>query len=220
MKIGVFIPPASKKLLPEATVAISKKVTFICPIYNTFPEIVSSLLLQTFDNWELYLIHDGKNSTGLKKYIDSIGDTRIMYSETPERLGLWGFPIRRDTLNQIKDGTLPKTDYIVITNADNYHSPFYVEKYLMEICNNPKDTIGAYCSQMVHNYVEYKVMDCSLAMGHIDCASIMFRADVACDKGWTDIYERAADWVYIENIIKKYGASNIVKVEGCHLTHN
>lgn len=210
----------SVKLSQEASVALSKKVTFICPIYNTFPEIVSSLLLQTFDNWELYLIHDGKNSTGLKEYIDAIGDTRIIYSETPVRLGLWGFPIRRDALNQIKDGTLPKTDYIVITNADNYHSPLYVEKYLMEICKKPKDTIGAYCSKMIHNYVDYEIINCSLVRGYVDCASMMFKADVACDMGWTEIYQLSSDWIYIENIIKKYGSANIVKVQGCHLIHN
>ena len=215
----IFMSRPSEKLNPSATIALSKKVTFICPIYNTFPEIVSSLLLQTFDNWELYLIHDGKNSTGLQQYINTIGDTRIIYRETSERLGLWGFPIRRDIINQIKTGLLPDTDYIVVTNPDNYHTPFYIERYLMELCKIP-DAIGAYCSQMVHNYVDYKTMDCSLKRGYIDAASIMFRKDVACDMGWSDIYEFHSDWIYIENIIQKYGTTKILKVEGCHLIHN
>jgi hypothetical protein len=216
----VFTPKPSEKLSPTATLALNKKVTFICPIYNTFPEIISSLLLQTFDNWELYLVHDGKNATGLKEYVEAIGDTRIIYNETTERLGSWGFPIRRDVITQIKDGTLPKTDYIVVTNPDNYHTPFYVEKYLMEMCKNPNITIGAYCSQMVHNYVDYKVMDCSLQRGYIDSAAIMFRADVACDMGWSNIHEFHSDWIYIDNIIKKHGTTNIVKIDGCHLIHN
>jgi hypothetical protein len=175
--------------------------------------------MQTYDNWELYLIHDGKNSTGIQEYVTSIGDTRIIYKETPERMGLWGFPIRRDIIKQIKKGILPSTDFIVVTNPDNYHTPNFIERYLLEICKNTT-IIGAYCSQMIHNYVDYKVMDCALTRGYIDGAGIMFRADVACDMGWSNIYEFHSDWIYIDNILKKYGSNNVVKVGGCLLIHN
>jgi hypothetical protein len=62
----------------------NEKIVFIATIYNSYPEIVGSLINQTYKNWELLLIHDGKNETGLSKIIDSIGDSRIKFIEAEE----------------------------------------------------------------------------------------------------------------------------------------
>jgi hypothetical protein len=216
----IFVSKPSDRTSSIATLALSKKVTFICPIYNTFPLIISSLLLQTYDNWELYLVHDGPNSTGLQDYVNTISDTRIIYKETLKRKGLYGAPIRQLIVQQIKTGVLPPTDYIVITNDDNYHVPIYIESYLLELCKDPSIIIGGYCSQMIHNYVNYEVMNCKLERGYLDWATIMFRADVACDVGIKNITEFSSDWFYFYDVFKKYGIKNIVKVSGCLLVHN
>ena len=196
-----------------------KKVTFIVPIFNTFPTIIGDLMFQSHSNWELLLIHDGHNSTNLQKLIDTINDPRIIYIETKERKKFWGHSIRKWAIEQIRDGIFPKTDFIVVSNPDNHHTIPYISKLIQPLVNN-SNLVGSYCSQMVHNYVNYDVMECSLNRGYIDCASAIIRADVACDVGWNNTTHISADWFYIEDIIKKYGKNRFIKVKGCLLVHN
>jgi hypothetical protein len=197
----------------------SSKITFICPIYNTFPEIISSLLCQTHTNWELLLIHDTKNETNLNDLLSVISDKRITYMETSERIGLWGHPIRKWAIEQIRDNKLAlNTEFIVVTNPDNHHVPIYCEKLLDEFSKHPKAVAG-YCSQMVHNYDDYKVINCELKRGFMDSAGVMVRKEVACNIGWFST-EHSADWFYFEAIAKKYGKENFIKVPGCLLVHN
>jgi lipopolysaccharide biosynthesis glycosyltransferase len=197
----------------------NKKVTFIVPIFNTFPTIIGDLMFQSHSNWELLLIHDGANFTNLQALIDVINDPRIIYIETKERKGFWGHSIRKWAIEQIRDGIFPKTDFIVVSNPDNHHAIPYISKMIQPLVNNP-NLVGSYCSQMVHNYVNYDVMECSLKRGYLDCASAIIKADVACDIGWNNTTHISADWFYIEDIIKKYGKNRFIKVKGCLLVHN
>lgn len=195
------------------------KVTFICPIYNSYPEILSSLICQTHKNWELILIHDGVNSTGLRKLIKTIDDKRITYIETEKRVGNWGHYLRQWSLNEIRDGKLGfGTDYVVITNADNHHVPVYCEYMLKGFINN--NAVATYCSKMVHSYTAWDILESKMQLGYIDCAAVMIKKDVACDVGWNDIVSHSADWSYFNGIIDKYGADRFVKVKGCLLIHN
>ena len=204
-----------------------KKVTFICPVYNSFPEIVSSLICQTHKNWELLLVHDGPNETKMEELIQSFGDARIIYLETLERLQQWGHPIRKRMLNELtwKQGS----DFIVITNADNYHVPTYIETMLRGFDD---DTVAVYCDKFVTNYKSpqpqksgpaidhtYGVIDVKLELGYIDCAGIMVRKDAACKIGWQSM-EHSSDWTYIESILDEYGKNAFVKVNGTLLIHN
>ena len=219
-----------------------KKVTFICPIYNSFPEIISSLINQTHHTWELILVHDGKNETGLKALIDIINDSRITYIETPERKGNWGHYYRQFYLNEIKEGRIaPDTEYIVISNADNHHVPVYCEYLLNGFIKNP-DAVAVYCSQMVHGYMSnqqinsftelqpssdlkwdtyrWGIINCRLQLGYIDCGCVMIRKDAACEVGWRDIETHSSDWTYFEDVIKKFGPEKWVKVAGALFVHN
>lgn len=190
------------------------KVTFICPIYNSYPQIISSLILQTHTNWELILIHDGPNETRLK---DLITDPRIKLIETNERGGNWGHHLRRYCLENL-DTLSPHSDYVVITNADNYHVPVYTEYLLRGLENNP-NAVAAYCSDMVHSYKAWEVIPCSLKLGFIDCAGVMVRKRIACEVGWRD-NQHSSDWTYFNDIIQKHGADKWVKIPGCLLIHN
>lgn len=196
-----------------------KKVTFIVPIFNSFPSIIGDLILQSHSNWELLLIHDGPNSTNLRGLIDAINDPRIIYMETKERKKFWGHSIRKWAIEQIRDGIFPKTDFIVVSNPDNHHTIPYISKLVQPLINNP-NLVGSYCSQMTHNYVDYDVMEVSLTRGFIDCASAVIRADAACNVGWRNLTHISADWFYIEDLLKEYGKDKFVKVKGCLLVHN
>lgn len=195
------------------------KITFICPAFNAYPQIVSSLLLQTHKNWNLLLIHDGKNTTGLEKMIEDIGDSRIEYYETEKRYGNWGHSIRQLALKAIKNRSMSHdSDFIVITNQDNYHVPVFCE-FMLRGFKDP-NIVASYCSQMVHSYIQWGVINCSMALGSVDCAGVMIKKEVACDVGWNDITGHSSDWTYFSEVMKKYGKGNFAKVDGCLLIHN
>jgi hypothetical protein len=203
----------------NAMFPLNEKVTFICPIYNTFPEIISSLKNQTHENWELYLIHDGPNETGISDLVKSIKDPRIHYTEQEKRVGNWGHYYRQWYLTLIRDGKIaPDTFAIVITNGDNHHTPNFCKDLLAPLVRN--GAVASYCSKMVHSYVNWGILDCRLERGYIDCAGVMIKKDAACSVGWRDTESHSADWFYFQDIINKYGADKWVKVEGCMLTHN
>lgn len=200
------------------------KITFICPIYNTFPEIVSSCINQTHKNWELLLIHDGPNSTNLKQLIDIIGDNRIKFIETEERKQLWGHPIRKWALENI-DILSPNTEYVVITNGDNFHVPHFCE-YLLKGFDKP-NTLATYCSKMVHSYLipqpdgiyNYGIIETKLELGYIDCAGVLMKKEIAIERGWKD-FTHSSDWTHFKRVIDKYGVKAWNRVNGCLLTHN
>lgn len=188
-----------------------RHVVVICPIYNSFPEIITSMLNQTHKDWTLRLIHDGPNATGLRKLVESFNDKRIQYSETDQRSGNWGHSIRAEEIQQVEG------DYIVITNADNYHVPTYLEYMLKGFHNG---TVATYCSHMVHNYIAHKILICSLQRGFIDCAGVMVKADIAKAVGWRNTVDHSADWMYFQDIARSFGWNRFTKVEGCLLVHN
>lgn len=190
------------------------KVAFICPVYNSYPEIISSLINQTHKNWHLFLIHDGPSSMDIKSIVNATKDPRITYVETPERQGNWGHGYRKEYLQKLKDSDF---EYIVITNGDNHHAPVYCEYMLKGFTNGQ---VGVYHSQMVHSYLKWQIINCKLQQGYLDCAGMMIRKDAACESGWPNIEAHSADWMYFDNIIKKYGADKFARVEGCLLIHN
>ena len=190
-----------------------RKVIFICPIYNEYPAVIPSLITQTFQNWELRLIHDGPNKTGLRKTVESYDEKRVKYSETKEKGEYWGHYIRQQEINKLEDG-----GFVVITNGDNYHAPVFIEKLLKGFKDN--SIVATYCSEMTHSYLQWGTIQCSLKRGYIDCACMMIRSEIAKEIGWNDVVSHSADWIFFNRIINAHGRNNIVKVPGNLLVHN
>lgn len=187
------------------------KVTVICPIFNSYPYIIQSLQAQTYKNWELILVHDGPNDTGLKD-ID-FKDKRIKYSERPNRSGNWGHKIRSEEIAKLSGN-----GFVLITNPDNYHVPTYLEKMLQGFVS---ETVKAtYCAQMVHSYTDWKIIPCRLQRGYLDCAGVMLRSEAAKSVGWNDLESHSADWTFFADVIKRFGIGAFRRVEGCLLIHN
>lgn len=189
------------------------RVLVICPVYKNYPQIVSSMLTQTHQNWELELVHDGPDTEGIKLLIPQ--DPRIRWRETSKRGGCWGHYIRQTYVEHYAD----EFDFVVITNADNYHTPVFLE-YMYRGFEESPSSVAVYCAQMVHSYKAWQVIDCRLEQGFIDCAGVMVRAWAAQEAGWNDITTHSADWTYFSDLIVKFGAHRFHKVAGCLLTHN
>lgn len=199
-----------------------KKVAVICPIYNRFPEIISSMINQTHKDWNLLLIHDGPNSTGTARLVEFVNDNRIKYVETHARQGLWGHPIRKWAIENI-DILSPGAEYILVTNDDNFHTSNYLEDMLKGF---EKDIKAVYCSKFVHSYLSnqedgtytHGVMNTRLELGWIDCACVLMRKEVAVESGWNDL-SHSSDWTYFQRVIDKYGEESFKKVLGCLVVH-
>lgn len=196
---------------------IGDKVAVICTIYNAFPDVIGSMLAQTHKNWVLYLVHDGKSdgTINIQGIVDAVNDTRIIYIETPERAGYWGHTIRRDYLQNLRNTDF---DFVLITNHDNHHVPSFLQKMITPLMDGKY--FASFCSEMVHSYVDHKVMICRLKRGHVDCAGVVIRKDIACEIGFVHVHEHSADWFYFQDIINKYGDKKFVRVQGCLLVHN
>jgi hypothetical protein len=192
----------------------TQKVIIICPIYKCYPQIISSMILQTHKDWELHLIHDGEADQFLRDYVALVNDDRIKFVETKERVGNYGHSYRQQYLKELRksDG-----DFIVITNGDNYHTPNFLESMVKGFKDG---VVATYCDSMVHSYFGWGVINCRMERGFIDCANVMVRKDVACHVGWNDIESHSSDWTYFEDIAKVHGWESFAQVYGCLLIHN
>lgn len=192
----------------------TQKVIIICPIYKCYPQIISSMILQTHKDWELNLIHDGEADQFLRDYVALVNDDRIKFVETKERVGNYGHSYRQQYLKELRksDG-----DFIVITNGDNYHTPNFLESMVKGFKDG---VVATYCDSMVHSYFGWGIINCRMERGFIDCANVMVRKDVACYVGWNDIESHSSDWTYFEDIAKVHGWESFAQVYGCLLIHN
>ncbi len=188
----------------------SDKVTFICTVFNTYPQIISSLILQTHKNWELILIHDGPSENGMKSYIPK--DERIKYIETDKRQGNYGHPLRQWALNEFELG-----DYTVISNADNYYVPPFTE-YMLKGFNHT--AVATYCMGTIHSYKAWEVLPARLKRGYLDCGAVMVRSEIAKEVGWNNIKDHSADWFYFEDIANRYSWKSFLPVKGTLFVHN
>lgn len=188
----------------------SRLVTVICPIYRQFPAIISSMVMQTNPNWELWLINDGEDENGIENYVNLVNDDRIKYFQHEHR-GTWGHSYRAEYLQKVK------TPYTVITNADNQHAPVYIEYMLKGFTPG---TVATYCSYMVHSYKDWQVIKCLPQRGYMDCAGVMLDTKKAQSVGWRDITTHSADWTFFNDLLRTFGPESFQRVKGCLLTHN
>lgn len=209
------------------------KVAVIAPSYLRYPTIVASMMNQTYENWELHLVHAGQTPPDYPKF----NDDRIKFFATAQNRKNWGHPIRYDWLNKIKAKEI-ECDYVVVTNDDNYHVPHYLEKLISPL-EKDQTLIGSYCSHMVHNYAGiigyesakdqvdgadhitdgYGVIEVKPEQGYMDCACAMVRSEVASGVGWPSM-RHSSDWDYLEMIASRNGGwDKMRKVSGCLLIH-
>ena len=149
---------------------------------------VDSFLNQSDDRWELYVIHDGQAPEVITEYMSR--RTRIQFSQTAVVNGKWGHPNRRSMLEKIE---AEASDYILITNDDNYYIPGYVK--LIQQHMNPG--VGMIYYNTLHSYFNYTVHTSQLKVGRIDMGAFVVRADVAKAVGFKHDKE-VADGMYCE----------------------
>jgi hypothetical protein len=175
---------------------------------------INSIKSQTNSNWRLYLIHDGKNEE-LRIDLESNGylTENITFIEYPERTMNYGHLLRKWGLEN-----LVTSEYVLITNGDNYYTPNMVE----EVLTNNTDLIYFDCVHSHnninnHNKSSYGHMNCCLSLSNIDMGCVVVKTNLAKSVGFNST-EFAADWVYFNDILRK--KPSIIKINKILFVHN
>ena len=163
----------------------------ICTVYQRVEPIkilIGSFLVQSSSKWKLYIIHDGPAPEKLKEYMAQYKNNNfIEFTETEKVNGYWGHPNRNIMLRKM---ILNHSDFLLITNDDNYYVPKFVEYFLLSASRGPK-TGMVYCD-MIHSHLEYGVLKSRIEIGFVDMGSFIVRIDVAKKVGFKYI-NMAAD---------------------------
>jgi len=186
-------------------------IRVIAPWYGYYPILCDALRLQTYAHWTLDLVHDGpeiRPHTGAWR-----ADPRITIRHTERRYNDWGHSLRAEALTAERlaaAGRMP--DYVVVTNADNYYAPPFLEAMLLMAAGRS----GAYCD-CVHSHYGWRLLPAALTLNHIDCGSLLVETDLAIAVGWPG-RQFAADWQWIAALLAKGG--QFVHVAHPYFVHN
>lgn len=176
---------------------------------------INSIKSQTDNRWRLFIIHDGPNNS-LKNDLNKNGyliDGKVMFIEFSERTQKYGHLLRKWGLEN-----LVNSEYVLITNADNYYTPNMIEQVLLRNedfiyfnCVHSHKTINN------NNKTDYGFLDSKLMRGWIDIGSAVIRTSFAKKIGFnSDLFH--ADWIYFDSILKTNPNSH--KINKILFVHN
>jgi hypothetical protein len=169
---------------------------------------VYSILSQSYQNFEIYIHHDGPlNDNTLADKFRKIDD-RIIFLDNLEHKGHWGF-FHRHNVSMIE----PHADWVLYTNEDNYYVPIFLEKMIWEAKKH--NTKMVYCDTL-HSHFHYNVLDTMVSVGRIDMGSFISHMDLIKSTPWVDFHS-GSDGVYAEKIGAK---TTPIKCQGILFVHN
>lgn len=176
---------------------------------------INSIKSQTNPNWALYIIHDGPN-TNLKKQLEDekyIDNDKIKFIEHPIRTENYGHLLRKWGLE-----TLVQSEYVIITNGDNYYTPNMID----EVLKRKEDFIYFDCVHSHNtprnsNKSSYGHMISELRSSSLDMGCVVIKSNLAKKVGFNSI-KFAADWIYFEEVLKT--KPSVCKIDKILFVHN
>lgn len=189
------------------------RIAIIAPIYNYYPLLIHSLQSQTLSNWELILIHDGPNATGLAEFTRQTQDDRIVYFATDTRHNDWGHTLRALGLEMLRDRA--DVEFVLVTNADNYYVPDFLRQMVMAF--EPED-VAVFCD-VIHSHRGWSMLKTDLRKSCIDCGALLVRRRSAVDVGWSS-RTFSADWDYVRDLLERHSSDRFRKLPRALFVHN
>jgi hypothetical protein len=176
--------------------------------------LISSFIVQTNPNWQLYIIHDGPTPQEITDIVTEFQDKRLILCESKTRKGKWGHPNRKMMLEKI---SCEPDDPILITNDDN----FYVRTFVDKMLTGMTKAVGMCYYDMLTNYCDYDVVHCIPKVSYIDMGAFVVRADIAKKVGFNSV-KPEADGIYAEEVVKYCKENNyrVLKVDRILFVHN
>ncbi len=203
--------------------SIDKRITVVCVSYRRYkniPILIHSFLAQTLQNFRLHIIHDGYDKQMhnlLKKFKAQYPDI-IDYEFTQKRYNDYGHTLRDIGIQKAN------TDYILITNDDNYYCPKFLE-YMFD-CVNVHNADIVMCD-MIHshdrpggrNLPPYSFFETRPARLSVDIGCFIAKSDLAKKVGFRD-KTHDGDASYFEDLVSLRPTPTIVKMPRVLFVHN
>ena len=186
------------------------KVSMICVAYRRPVQIkvtIASMLAQTFQDWELLVIHDGpEGAEEIRSVCDLFADSRIRFENTEVRYNDFGHSLRELGLSKVTG------EFVGHTNDDNYYAPVYLERMVAGL-ESGFDFV--YCN-MLHSYGGWTPVDTVPRWGQIDGGGWLARKSILPVQ-WKD-KSMNGDGHYVEQIIE--AGVKVIKISGILFIHN
>lgn len=189
---------------------------FICPIFDKYPQIISSLICQNDKDWRLLIIDDNPDNNHTKLIVDAYSDDRIFYEKKP-RAANYGHPHRKWALEEIKEWK--GYGYVCVTNPDNYYTPNFIQEIRKGFAKK-HTAVAVYPDKMVHSYKNWEILNCRPEKGFLDCGGVVLKKEIACEVGWNNTIDHSADWIFFQEIAGRYSWKNFIPIKGCFFVHN
>ena len=199
-----------------------KQLTVVCVSYKRYKEIhipINAFLCQTVSNWKLLVIHDGPDEK-MRGIVEEYGKSypNIEYLETEERYNDFGHSLRDIGIRRAD------TEFVLLTNDDNYYMPKFLECMFEPINNWGADFV---LCDMVHNqrnpgrYIqpEYNFFDTYPKKLYIDIGTFIVRTSMAKEVGFRD-KSYAGDGTFVEDLINRFPNMDICKIPKVLYVHN
>lgn len=206
---------------------LKKDITIVCVSYKRYtkiPVFIHSILCQSLQNWKLHIIHDGYDQEMddlLRPYHEE--HPEISYEFTPSRHNDYGHSLREIGIQKAD------TEYLLITNDDNYYVPEFLKLMFQEISKEQLDMV---LCDMVHSHL--KVMEGGMSYdadqyGFFRTFPKKYMVDIGCFIVRTKLAKRVGfrdksfigDGTFVEDIIAAVGDSiKIGKLNKILFVHN
>ena len=205
----------------------NKDITIVCVAYKRhtqIPVLIHSILCQSLHNWKLHIIHDG--------YDQEMDDLLRPYQEKYPEISCEFTPLRHnDYGHSLREIGIKKadTEYLMITNDDNYYVPEFLKLMFREITTNQLDIL---LCDMVHSHLktgeglnsydpdQYGFLSTFPKKFRVDIGCFIVRTELAKKVGFRD-KSFIGDGTFVEDIIEAAGDSiKIGKLNKVLFVHN
>jgi len=173
--------------------------------------LLKSLVCQTLQSFKVLVIHDGPSQT-TPSIVSACSRERpglFEYLETPNRFNDFGHSLRAVGIEKAS------TEFILLTNGDNYYSPRFVEFMFEAIDKHGLDI--AFCD-MVHSYT-YGLLRTRPFRNYIDLGCFIAKTAAAKSVGFRD-KSFSGDATYFEDLLNNLSAPVVGKVAKVLMVHN
>lgn len=193
---------------PKIRICISAYLNANKKIINAAFSCVHSFLAQTYDNFELFIHHDGPvNDSSIANQFRSLSDKIVFFDDLPHR-GNWGFYHRYNIAN-----IEPMPEWIMWTNEDNWYAPNFLNSMLNKAID---ENAGLVYTNMIHSHYNWATFNTNTRVGQIDMGAFIVKSDLVKETSWDDLVFHA-DGIYCEKIAQK---TKCVKLENYQFIHN
>lgn len=175
---------------------------------------LAQFVVQSDPNWEVHVLQDGPNPH-IRDIVDSFSHPQITLHELP-KAGYWGFPHREAFIAQRAPSA---TDWVCLTNDDNYYAPCFVEKMR-------KAALGASTAMIMCDFStrnrEWGVIEVKPEFDHILMGAFAVRMDIAQQVKFRNYADIFSDSRWVEDLREHIASMgmHIVRIPSVMFVHN